>query len=58
MLKLSRKLSDSIPHVRVDWYIVDGKLYFGEFTFFDGSGYDLYCDENDDLMIGSWITVI
>ena len=42
MLQLSCKLSSGIPHVRVDWYIVKDKLYFGEMTFFDASGYDLF----------------
>lgn len=58
MLRLSGILSQNIPHVRVDWYIISGKPYFGEFTFYDASGMDLFLDERDDLMIGSWITVI
>ncbi len=57
MIELSRVLSKGIPHVRVDWYSVNGKLYFGELTFFDGSGLDPYDDPNDDLMLGSWITL-
>lgn len=58
MLRLSRILSEGIPHVRVDWYIVDGKLYFSELTFYDGSGFYPFQDKADDLMLGSWITVI
>lgn len=38
MKKLATKLSADIPHVRVDFYEVDGKIYFGEMTFFDESG--------------------
>lgn len=55
MLLLSEKLAKNIPHIRVDWYIVKGRLYFGELTFFDGSGYEPFADENDDLLLGSWI---
>lgn len=55
MLRLSRILAKDIPHVRVDWYIVDGHLYFGELTFYDGSGFDSYDDLNDDMMIGDWL---
>ena len=39
MLKLAQKLSKGIPHVRVDFYEVDGKIYFGELTFFDMAGF-------------------
>ena len=55
MLKLSAILSKGIAHVRIDWYSVYGKLYFGEITFFDGSGLDPFDNPNDDLMLGSWI---
>lgn len=55
MLDLSRTLANDIPHVRVDWYSINGKLYFGELTFFDGSGFDPFDNREDDYMIGSWI---
>ena len=57
MLRLSRILAEGIPHVRVDWYIVGEQLYFGELTFYDGSGFDVYDDPADDLLIGSWLTL-
>lgn len=34
MIILSEKLSTNIPHVRVDFYDVNGKVYFGELTFY------------------------
>ena len=55
MLSLSRILSQGIPHVRVDWYSINDRLYFGELTFFDGSGFDPYDNPEDDLLLGSWI---
>lgn len=55
MLKLSEVLSANIPHVRVDWYIVDNHLYLGELTFFDASGFDMFDSNNDEEMLGSWI---
>lgn len=55
MINLSRILSKDIPHVRVDWYLVDGQLYFGELTFFDGAGFDKFDSYDDDLLLGSWI---
>ncbi len=57
MIKLSEKLAANIPHVRVDWYIVNNHLYFGELTFFDGSGLNPWDRYEDDLLMGSWITL-
>ena len=57
MIRLSELLAENIPHVRIDWYIVNNKLYFGEITFFDGSGFDPWDRYEDDCMMGSWITL-
>lgn len=38
MLEIAKKLSQGIPHVRVDLYNVNGKIYFGELTFFHMGG--------------------
>ena len=38
MLKIAEKLSEKFPFVRVDLYCVNAKIYFGELTFFHGSG--------------------
>lgn len=54
MLLLSRKLSSGICHIRVDWYYTNNQLYFGELTFFDGSGFEPFCG-NADKLLGSWI---
>ncbi len=40
MFALADKLSVSFPHVRVDMYWVDNRIYFGEFTLFSCSGFD------------------
>lgn len=55
MLEKSAILSKGIPHLRVDWYSIRGKLYFGELTFFDGSGFDLFDNESDEQLLGRWI---
>jgi len=57
MLALSRMLAKDIPHVRVDWYLNEEKLFLGELTFYDASGFDPFDNEEDDLMIGSWISL-
>lgn len=38
MLRVARDLSQGMTHVRVDLYNVNGKIYFGELTFFHWSG--------------------
>lgn len=55
IIKLSNILSKGMRHVRVDWYIIEDKVFFGEITFFDGSGFASFQDINDDLYIGSLI---
>lgn len=39
MIHLAHVLAEGIPHVRVDFYDVDGQVYFGEMTFFDQGGF-------------------
>ena len=38
MIEICRKLSKDIPFVRIDQYNVNGTIYFGEITFYPGSG--------------------
>jgi len=39
MIEIATVLSKDIPQVRIDFYDIDGKLYFGEMTFTTGFGY-------------------
>lgn len=39
MIEICRKLSTNIPFLRVDLYDIDGKVYFGEMTFYPASGF-------------------
>jgi hypothetical protein len=55
MISMSEKLATDQYHCRVDWLKVGNKLYFGEITFFDGSGFANFSDYDDDLMLGGWI---
>ena len=57
MLDIAGKLSEGIPFVRVDLYLVDNQIYFGEMTFFDGGGMDRVSPESWDETLGSWITL-
>ena len=55
MWGLSEKLSKNIPHVRVDFYEVNGKVYFGELTFFHHAGLMPFDPEAWDYTFGDWI---
>lgn len=55
MLDLSRKLSEGIPFVRVDFYLSDGHVYFGELTFFPASGMTPFVPQSFDTLFGSWL---
>ncbi len=55
MIEKSEILAKNIPHVRVDWYLFEGRLYFGELTFFDGSGLEPFLPVKWNDIIGSWI---
>lgn len=55
MRAIAEKLSVGIPHVRVDLYEVNGKVYFGEFTFSHHGGCVPFHPEKWDYEFGSWI---
>lgn len=55
MKKLAQTLSKGIPFVRVDFFYVDGKVYFGEFTFFDWGGMQPFGSYEQDLELGKLI---
>lgn len=55
MIKFSRILSDKIPHVRVDFYEVNGEVFFGELTFYHFSGFEKFEPEKYDRLFGSWL---
>ena len=57
MVSIAEKLSEGIPHVRVDLYQTPHGIYFGEITFFDGSGFDKIVPSEWDYRIGSWINI-
>lgn len=55
MKKLAAKLSEGTPQLRVDFYEVDGKVYFGEMTFFHCSGLHPFYPECWDRRFGDWV---
>ena len=57
MKELASKLSKGIPYLRVDFYEVDGKIYFGELTFYHWSGFVPFEPTQWDYTLGEWITL-
>ncbi len=57
MVELAEKLSMKIPFVRVDFYEILGKIYFGELTFSPGSGFEEFSPNEWDNNIGEWIKI-
>lgn len=57
MVKLASQLSKDIPHVRVDFYDINGKIYFGELTFSHFSGFVEFVPNEWDYRIGSMLTL-
>lgn len=55
MIKIAELLSNDFPHVRVDLYNINGKIYFGELTFFNYSGELRFEPESFDLHLGEQI---
>lgn len=55
MLYVAAQLSKGIPHVRVDLYNTNGKIYFGELTFFHGSGMEKFDPIEWDYKLGNLI---
>lgn len=52
MKTVVRELSKEFPHVRIDLYSVNNKIYFGEFTFYTGAGYNWVDPDDFDLKMG------
>lgn len=55
MKKIAAKLSKGMKFVRVDLYEIDGKIYFGEFTFFHAGGFYLFSPEEWEQKLGDMI---
>lgn len=57
MLDICKKLSQNIPFVRIDLYNIRGLIYFGEMTFFPGSGFGRFEPKEWNEILGSKIII-
>ena len=57
MLEIAEKLSGELRFVRIDLYEKDDRIYFGEYTFYPGSGYEEFTPSEWDLKLGEEIVL-
>ena len=55
ILMLAKQLSEGIPFLRVDFYIIEHKVYFSELTFYPAAGFEKFVPEKWDDILGSWL---
>lgn len=56
MVKVAEKLSEDFPYARVDLYNIQGRIVFGEITFYPWSGYVKFTPDEFDRQLGSYFT--
>ena len=55
MKRIAEELSKGLPHVRMDLYVINGKVYFGEYTFYHFGGTMPFEPAEWDYKIGEWL---
>ena len=56
MLEIAHQLSADFPFVRVDLYNIEGRIYFGELTFYPWTGYVQFTPDEFDIELGGYFT--
>ncbi|MGN0220221.1 MAG: ATP-grasp fold amidoligase family protein [Muribaculaceae bacterium] len=57
MFAIANRLCKEEPQIRIDLYYVEDRIYFGEMTYFNSSGYDNDISEETDRYFGSLFTL-
>ena len=55
MIEICKKLAKNIPFVRIDLYLINNKIFFGEITFFPASGFGVFTPEEWNYKLGEMI---
>ena len=56
-IQVAEKLAKPFPFVRVDLYLINHKIYFGELTFFHDGGAVALEPEEWENTFGGWINL-
>ena len=57
VLKLAEKLAKEHPFIRVDFYIINNEIYFGEITFYPEAGFGKFEPKDISNEMGGWINL-
>lgn len=57
MIALAEKLSTGFPHIRVDFYSIGNKVYFGEMTLYHGAGFEKFSPVELERQLGDLIVL-
>lgn len=57
MIDVAEKLSEGLPHVRIDLYNINGNIYFGEYTLFHFSGLVPFVPDVWDKKFGEFLNL-
>lgn len=57
MLKLSEILAEEFIYSRIDFYFLDGKIYFGEITFHHDGGFACFKPKEYDTILGKQLNI-
>ncbi len=57
MIQLAEKLAENVPFLRVDFYEINYKVYFGEMTFYPGGGLEKFEPEDFDKILGDSLEI-
>lgn len=57
MKEIAAKLSKGMKFVRIDLYQINGKIYFGEYTFYHGGGFAPFKPDEWERRLGDWINI-
>ena len=57
IIAAAEKLSEGIPQVRVDFYVHNGHVYFGEMTFYTWAGFIEFTPPEWNKTLGDWVTL-
>ncbi|MCW7553203.1 ATP-grasp fold amidoligase family protein [Endozoicomonas gorgoniicola] len=57
MLDLAKRLSKGLKHARVDFFNINGQIYFGEITFHDSSGFMKIDPLDWDYKLGEFVNI-
>ena len=55
MIVLAEKLAATFPFVRVDFYVINNKIYLSELTFNSGAGFSVFTPTEWDYKLGEWL---